>query len=99
MTATAARSLRDVRMADVAEVGGKAASLGELMAAAVRVPEGVVLTAEAVDMPPDERDGSRHRGVGPGRRTVAVRSSGIAEDGAERSFAGMFETVLDVSRR
>jgi len=32
-------------------------------------------------------------GIGP----FAVRSSGIAEDGAERSFAGMYETVLDVS--
>ena len=31
-------------MADVAEVGGKAASLGELLAAGVRVPDGVVLT-------------------------------------------------------
>ena len=28
----------------------------------------------------------------------AVRSSGIAEDGAEHSFAGMYETVLDVRR-
>ena len=56
MTMPAARSLRDVRMADAAEVGGKAASLGELMATAVRVPEGVVLTVEGVDLPPDERN-------------------------------------------
>ena len=34
-------------------------------------------------------------GAGP----FAVRSSGIAEDGAEHSFAGIYETVLDVSRR
>ena len=33
-------------------------------------------------------------GTGP----FAVRSSGIAEDGVERSFAGMYESVLDVSR-
>ena len=36
---------RDVRMADVAEVGGKAASLGELLGGGVRVPDGVVVTA------------------------------------------------------
>ena len=42
--------LRDVRMADAAEVGGKAASLGELMAAAVRVPDGVVLTVDGVEI-------------------------------------------------
>ena len=48
MTELAARSLRDVRMADVAEVGGKAASLGDLLAADVRVPDGVVLTVAGV---------------------------------------------------
>ena len=46
MTTGAARSLRDLRMADFAEVGGKAASLGELLATDVRVPDGVVLTVE-----------------------------------------------------
>jgi phosphoenolpyruvate synthase/pyruvate phosphate dikinase len=39
-------SLRDVRFADARAVGGKAASLGELLAAGVRVPDGVVLTAD-----------------------------------------------------
>jgi phosphoenolpyruvate synthase/pyruvate phosphate dikinase len=41
------RKLSDVRMSDVAEVGGKAANLGELLAADVRVPDGVVMTAGA----------------------------------------------------
>ena len=97
MTARAARSLRDVRMADVAEVGGKAASLGELMAADVRVPDGVVLTVEGVGLPADERNrqiASAVESLGDG--PFAVRSSGVAEDGAERSYAGMFETVLGV---
>lgn len=102
MTATgvptaAIRRLSDVRMADVAEVGGKAANLGELIASGVRVPDGVVLTAGAGDLSPDER-GSLLRDVGDdlGPGPFAVRSSGISEDGAEQSFAGMYESLLDV---
>jgi phosphohistidine swiveling domain-containing protein len=33
-----------------------------------------------------------------GKVKVAVRSSGSAEDGANRSFAGVFESVIDVDR-
>ena len=97
MSSAAVRRLRDVRMADAGEVGGKAASLGELLAAGVRVPDGVVLTAGAADMTADERlavlrAAAGDMGIGP----FAVRSSGIAEDGAEHSYAGMYESVLDV---
>ena len=37
-------------MTDAPEVGGKAASLGELLAAGVRVPDGVVLTVAAATL-------------------------------------------------
>jgi rifampicin phosphotransferase len=97
MTAPAVRRLGDLGKADAAEVGGKAAQLGELIAAGARVPDGLVLTVAAGGMSADERGsllqaGAANLGSGP----FAVRSSGIAEDGAERSFAGMYETVLDV---
>jgi rifampicin phosphotransferase len=103
MTSTAIRSaairrLVDLRMADVAEVGGKAANLGELLAAGVHVPDGVVLTAGAADITAAERaslvaDAARDLGAGP----FAVRSSGVSEDGSEQSFAGMFESELNVA--
>ena len=80
MSTAAVRRLRDVRLADAAEVGGKAASLGELLAAGVRVPDGVVMTAEAAAAAPEERrwelaSGAWDLGAGP----FAVRSSGVAE--------------------
>ena len=97
MSAAAVRRLRDVRLVDAPVVGGKAASLGELLASGARVPDGVVVTVTAAELPAEERwrllsPGSWDLGAGP----FAVRSSGVAEDGAERSYAGMYESVLDV---
>ncbi len=97
MSSPTVRRLGDLRMADAAEVGGKAAQLGELIAAGARVPDGLVLTFAAGELTADDRRpllgaSAEELGSGP----FAVRSSGIAEDGAERSFAGMYETVLDV---
>ncbi|HET7520292.1 MAG TPA: PEP/pyruvate-binding domain-containing protein [Candidatus Limnocylindria bacterium] len=91
------RSLRDLRLADAPCVGGKAAGLGELFADGAHVPDGVVLSAPANGVGAEARladlaDGAAALGAGP----FAVRSSGIAEDGSEQSFAGMFETLLDV---
>jgi len=98
MTSIAVRRLSEVGMADVGEVGGKAAGLGELIAVGARVPDGVVLTATAAGMTANERGplvraAAAELGAGP----FAVRSSGVAEDGAKASFAGMYESVLNVS--
>jgi pyruvate,water dikinase len=89
------------------EVGVKAANLGVVMAAGFRVPDGVVLTADALAgaltglrddatvSPSLERwITEAFERLGPGR--VAVRSSAIAEDLAEASYAGQYETVLGV---
>jgi phosphoenolpyruvate synthase/pyruvate phosphate dikinase len=97
MKSPTVRRLGDLRMADVGEVGGKAARLGELIAAGARVPDGLVLTLAAGELTAGDRRpllGASAEELGSGH--FAVRSSGIAEDGTERSFAGVYETVLDV---
>ena len=98
ITSPSIRRLSDVRLADGPEVGGKAASLGSLLADGARVPDGVVLPVGFGAASPHVRrsalaDAASELGAGP----FAVRSSGVAEDGAEHSFAGMYETILDVA--
>ncbi len=93
----AARRLDGIRLTDAPEVGGKAASLGELIGSGVRVPAGVVLTAGAAELTAGERssllrDSVAELGGGP----FAVRSSGIAEDGTDHSYAGIYESMLNV---
>ena len=98
MSSTPIRRLADVRIADVAEVGGKAASLGELLATGVRVPDGVVLTAGAAEMTAEDRGSLlRDAAADLGAGLFAVRSSGISEDGVDHSYAGIYESVLEVS--
>lgn len=88
--------LADVSLADMGRVGAKAARLGHLIQAGYPVPAGWVFP---VGFPADRLSGLdwptllSRVGSGP----YAVRSSGIDEDGAERSFAGMFTTTLDVA--
>lgn len=74
-------------------VGGKAAGLAELHAMGLRVPPGFVLLDAAPGRLPEDLF-ARYRALGGGR--VAVRSSALDEDGGEASFAGQYETVLDV---
>jgi phosphohistidine swiveling domain-containing protein len=102
------RPLALLRLADAPVYGRKAALLGELVAAGFPVPDGYALAADALDEAvagpgPAEREGPAwlvgeiHRvtavlGNGP----LAVRSSGVAEDLSDRSYAGQYESVLHV---
>ncbi len=94
------------------EVGGKARGLSTLFTVGARVPPGFVILARALDEAlgaPDEpalrpalelrgefalevEQALRRLGSGP----VAVRSSGVDEDGGARSFAGIHDTFLSV---
>ncbi len=136
------RRFSDLRLTDRPEVGGKCASLGELIHAGIDVPDGFAITAGAFEAFRDQgtlRPDLKHivRTVDPGRSSeldaahaaaiglveatpmpqdvvdqiiaayselcdavgdaavpVAVRSSGISEDGHVTSFAGQQETYL-----
>jgi rifampicin phosphotransferase len=83
--------------AERASVGGKAGVLGELATAGFPVLPGVVVTAAALDDPEGLdvmlADATRRLGVG----RFAVRSSGAAEDLPEASYAGLYETYLNVT--
>ncbi|MBI1848766.1 MAG: hypothetical protein HYR85_00325 [Planctomycetes bacterium] len=81
-------------------IGGKAMNESILARAGFAVPPGFVLTTKFFERGFDEaaqRAILEHFDRLRADR-VAVRSSAIGEDGAEQSFAGLFDTVLGVER-
>jgi pyruvate,water dikinase len=72
-------------------VGGKAAGLARLRQLGLPVPPYVVVPVGAP--PPDPAAVIARLG-----EPLAVRSSAVGEDAADRSAAGQYETVLDVGR-
>ncbi|MCM4081211.1 PEP/pyruvate-binding domain-containing protein [Paractinoplanes hotanensis] len=76
-------------------VGGKAQVLGELATDGLPVPRGMVVTAAALDIDGWETSVAEAvRGLGATR--FAVRSSAGAEDLSDASYAGLYESYLDV---
>src|SRR4249919_1854843 len=80
-------------------VGGKCANLGELTAAGFPVPPGFAVTTAAYerdDIATAVAAAYAHLGglVGQADPPVAVRSSAIAEDMPDASFAGVQDTYL-----
>lgn len=72
------------------QAGAKAANLADLMRQGLPVPEGFVVIGNAPSRAIVEA--ARMLGDVP----LAVRSSAVAEDLADASFAGQYETFLDV---
>ncbi len=101
-TTTYVRPLHGVTLADTDTVGRKAAALGELLAAGFPVPDGFVLTSDAVarvaatPLPDDMAEAMGASTEAMGDTALAVRSSAVDEDRPGASYAGQYETVLDV---
>jgi rhodanese-related sulfurtransferase/membrane protein insertase Oxa1/YidC/SpoIIIJ/phosphohistidine swiveling domain-containing protein len=94
-------SLDDVEQ--LPHCGNKAYRLAVMRSRGFTVPEGVVLTSRFLKKFSTASPQWRLRELnliwsGLRAQKVAVRSSGSAEDGSANSFAGVFESVLNVDR-
>src|SRR5262249_49754593 len=91
------KSLDEIQPSDAPYVGGKAFHCASLKQAGFPVPDGVVLTTEAMDATL-ENPALREWLAGlPSNALLAVRSSGVDEASAGHSFAGIHETALNVT--
>lgn len=83
---------------DATVIGSKAATLARLRASGVAVPDGFVLSGAttAVIDKPEVRNAIAAALGALGEGAVAVRSSAVAEDLADASFAGQYDSVLGV---
>ncbi len=96
---TGAVLLIDAR--DRADLGNKARRLGAMSVAGLPVPYGVVLDRSFLDgwrtaEPRMRRHLCRRIARAVGGPLLAVRSSAAGEDGAEQSFAGIYDSVVGV---
>ncbi|MBQ7783708.1 MAG: phosphoenolpyruvate synthase [Oscillospiraceae bacterium] len=82
--------------------GGKADSLDKLLKKRLPVPFGYAIAAEAFHNGTLCNEAEKELNSLilklSNSHTYAVRSSAVGEDGSDNSFAGAFDTVLDVSR-
>ena len=83
--------------------GNKAYRLGVMRTNGFPVPEGIVLTARFLEKFKNADNGWRSRKLDRvcrslAAKSLAVRSSGSAEDNGTNSFAGVFSSVLHVDR-
>lgn len=89
---------KDISKSNVREVGGKGASLGEMLKKGIPVPPGFVITIEAYDksITPELEREILKAFEGLKTKRVAVRSSAIVEDSKTSSWAGQLESYLNV---
>jgi phosphohistidine swiveling domain-containing protein len=98
------RPLDELETEKLPLAGGKGSALARLRQAGYPVPDGFVILPDAFDddhLKPQAWSAvqallEQMRKVENGMAAFAVRSSALSEDSATASFAGEFETVLDV---
>ena len=91
-------SLADAVGLGSARVGSKAANLAELLALGLPIPAGFVIPADAFEHWKELEPALLAAADELGDEAFAVRSSASAEDLEGASYAGQYDTVLDVSR-
>jgi len=84
--------IEDLHNVSNVNAGGKALGLKKLMDCGVKVPVGIVLIKPDKNIVPDLISEIKQLSNSP----KAVRSSAVDEDGDEASFAGQFETYLNL---
>ena len=98
------KTFDELRDSEWGQAGGKAGTLARLYQSGFPVPAGFVILPEAFS--DDELQVESWRTIreqlvtlrnGDNQTPLAVRSSALAEDSAQASFAGEFETVLGVT--
>lgn len=98
------KSFNEISKNEVNSVGGKAASLGELVNLGLPVPSGFAITTYCYEkfrnqeFPADVKEMLLSAFDELKSDKVAVRSSAIAEDSVGASWAGQLETYLNVSK-
>lgn len=98
------RTFSEIKKDDVSIVGGKAASLGEMYRTKFPIPPGFAVTAQAFndfrnkDLPQSFIDELMNQFDLLKSDRVSVRSSALAEDSSDASWAGQMETFLNVTK-
>lgn len=86
----------------VNEIGGKAFSIAKLSEHNIKVPDGIVLPKQIWNYYEKTEDKEFLRNIINdvsnciNAKKYAVRSSGIGEDSSDFSYAGCFESILDI---
>lgn len=90
------KNFGEISKESISLVGGKGASLGEMVSVGIPVPSGFVITTEGFqkDIGQEALEAFDQLKV----EKVAVRSSAVAEDSLTASWAGQLETYLNVTR-
>jgi rifampicin phosphotransferase len=94
--------LSDAAARDPSRTGSKAATLASLLQAGFPVPDGMILTTRAFEAfsasesSPELRNALNLLASHYGCTSVAIRSSALAEDLPDATFAGQYETILNV---
>lgn len=90
------KKFNEITKDDINLVGGKGASLGEMTQAGLPVPAGFIITTEARGVINEEEIFKAFDLLKIDK--VSVRSSAVAEDSSQASWAGQLETYLNISK-